>query len=115
MVHGWLDALSGNAVFVGLELLIVGVAIATVANLLGSRARTLVHAWATHGGWEVVRCRRCLFVAGGQIVLPGLPVFHLTLRSRSGRERTAFVRVGNLMLGALSDELAIQWVESAGR
>jgi hypothetical protein len=89
--------------------------VAIVANILGSRARALVYAWATHGGWEVAKCRRCFLYAGGQFVVPGLPVYRVTLKSRSGREREAVVRIGNFMVGALSDELAVQWVETAGR
>lgn len=115
MFHGWMDALSGDAVLVGLELLIVGLIVAAVAHWVGARSRVHVYTWASHGGWEIVRCRRCHLFAGGQLILPGVPVFRVTLRSRSGRERMALVRVGNLMLGALSDELDIEWVETAGR
>lgn len=115
MIQGWLDALGGNALLIGLELILLGMLVATVANILCTRARAMVYAWATHGGWEVTELRRCHFVAGGQIVLPGLPVYRVTLRSRSGRERQALVRVGNYMVGALSDELDIEWLETAGR
>ncbi len=116
MIQGWLiEMLSGNTVLVGLELLILGLFFAAIAHLLATRARGYVYVWAARGGWEITRCRRCLLVAGGQFVLPGMPVYRVTLRSRSGREREAYIRVGNYILGALSDELAIQWVETAGR
>lgn len=116
MFQGWLtDALRGDPVLIGAELLLIGLIVAAIAHLLGARSRSVVYSWATRGGWDVVGCRRCLFVAGGQFVIPGLPVYRVALRSRSGRERLAFIRVGNLMLGALSDELAIEWAEPAGR
>lgn len=116
MSHGWLsDALSGDSVLIGLELLVLGLVVASLAHLLASRAKSLVYAWAIHGGWEITRLRRCHVVAGGRVVLPGIPVYRVSVRSRSGRERAALVRVGNLMYGPLSDEVAIEWVENAGR
>jgi hypothetical protein len=115
MIQGWLTALGGNAVLIGLELLVLGLIVATVANILGSRARAMVYAWATQGGWEITDLRRCHLFAAGQFVLPGLPVYRVALKSRSGREREAFVRVGNFMVGALSDELDVEWVKTAGR
>lgn len=114
MLHGWF-ALSDSAIWTGVELLLLGLIVGVIAHLLTARSRAMVYSWAAHGGWEVVRCRRCHLFAGGQFILPSVPVFHVVLRSRSGRERAAIVRVGNLVFGALSDELGIEWVETAGR
>ena len=51
MIHGWLDAFGGNALLIGLELVLLGMLVATVANILATRARSMVYAWATHWGW----------------------------------------------------------------
>jgi hypothetical protein len=115
MIHGWLDALGGDALLIGLELVLLGMLVATAANILATRSRAMVYAWATHGGWEITQLKRCHIYAGGQVIFPGMPVYRVSLKSRSGREREALVRVGNYMVGPLSDELDIEWLETAGR
>ena len=90
-------------------MIIVGV-VGLLATLVHNRCRALIHDWAGRGGWSVLGLRRCWFGAPGFAFIPGMPVYRVTLMSRSGRTRTAHFRCGNLTLSVLSDELAIEWV-----
>ena len=90
-------------------MIIVGV-VGLLTTLVHNRCRALIADWANRSGWTIVGCRRCWFGTSQFAFIPGMPVYCVTLESRSGRSRTAYFRCGNLTLSVLSDELAVEWV-----
>lgn len=89
-------------------MIIVGV-VGLLTTLVHNRCRALIAEWADRGGWTVVRARRCWLPTEQFAFIPGMPVYRVTLESRSGRTRTAFFRCGNATLSVLSDDLAVEW------
>jgi hypothetical protein len=101
------SAVADTILFVAKLCCVVGI-IGLMIHLVHARCRALIDAWAQQGGWDVVRCRRCLLASPFAFV-PGMPVYRVQLASPSGRTRRAYVRVGNLIMSVLSDDLAVEW------
>lgn len=89
-------------------MIIVGV-VGLLTTLVHNRCRALIAGWAGRGGWTVVAAKRCWLGTSQFAFIPGMPVYSVTLASRSGKTRTAFFRCGNATLSVLSDELAVEW------
>lgn len=89
--------------------MVVGI-VGLLLTLVNNRCRTLIAAWAERGGWSIIRMRRCFLPTEAFSFLPGMPVYCVTLESRSGRTRTAYFRLGNMTLSVLSDDVAVEWV-----
>lgn len=95
-------------------MLVAGI-LAAVWYLIHSRCRTLIDAWAQHGAWDVVSCRRCLLRAGPFPPIPGMPIYRVELQNRHGRRREAYVRCGDPILSVIADAIAVEWVPVDGR
>ena len=108
MVEWNLLAVAGSGI--ALPLLLIAGIVAAASYLINARCRSLIDGWASHGAWEVVRCRRCLLRAGPFAPVPGMPIYHVELQNRFGRRREAYVRCGNVILSVLADDVAVAWV-----
>ncbi len=111
MFETWFGSMGGSPLF-WFEVSLVAAMIVTVVWLIHGRCRTLISKWAAHGGWEIVGCRRCVIDSGPFPLVPGMPIYRVELKSRSGRQREAYVRCGNFTLSVLADEVAVEWIES---
>ena len=114
MVDAWFGSMGGSPLF-WFEVVAVAAIVVMAMRMIHARCRTLIAKWADHGGWEIVGCRRCVIDSGPFPPVPGMPVYRVELKSRSGRQREAYVRCGNFTLSVLADEVAVEWVEPAAR
>ena len=108
MLQTWFGSAGADPLMFVVRLMLVVGLVGLLVHVVHARCVSLIGTWARRGGWDVVRCRRCL-IASPFAYVPGLPVYRVQLASVSGRTRMAYVRVGNLMMSVLSDELAVEW------
>jgi hypothetical protein len=104
-----LASAAADPISFALRLLIIVGVVGLMTTLVHNRCRALIAEWANRSGWTVVKARRCWFGTEQFTFIPGMPVYRVTLESRSGRTRMAYFRCGNATLSVLSDELAVEW------
>ena len=115
MLFHWIASAVADPLLLGSKLLLIGGLLGLVATLINARCQLLIAQWASRGGWDLIGCRRCFFGARPFGFLPGMPIYRVELKNRSGRQREAYVRCGDLTWSILSDALAVEWVEADGR
>jgi hypothetical protein len=76
-----------------------------------SRSASLLDGWAEREGVRIVSQEKCWFFKGPFFWTTGKgqDVYYVTVEDRSGRTRTAYVRVGGLFLGMFSDNVEVRW------
>ena len=80
-----------------------------------SRSLSILYRWVNENGLEllsreerwVMRGPFFWFTGNGQVV------YHVRVRDREGRERSAWVRRGGWFFGLLSDHADVQWDEDS--
>ena len=76
-----------------------------------SRSRTVLETWADENGFEIVRSEYCHFMRGPFFwtTSKGQTIYYVTVRERSGRVRTGWVRCGGYFMGLFSDAAEVRW------
>ena len=76
-----------------------------------SRSRTVLETWADENGFEIVRSEYCHFMRGPFFwtTSKGQTIYYVTVRDRSGRVRTGWVRCGGYFMGLFSDAAEVRW------
>jgi hypothetical protein len=92
--------------------ILVGVAGLTL-HLVGNRCAELIFRWAADHGITIVRYHKRYVRTGPFKWTPGVPVYHVTIDAGGGKTRHAFLRLGNPVLGVISDEVEVAWVRPA--
>lgn len=76
-----------------------------------SRSTSLLDGWAEREGVRILAREKCWFFKGPFFwtTSKGQDVYYVTVEDRSGRTRTAYVRVGGMFLGMFSDNVEVRW------
>jgi hypothetical protein len=87
------------------------------------RAKAVLRAWATKGGFQILAFQKTNITGRGPFNWwtnsPNQAIYHIRVRDREGRERSAWVRCGSYFGGVLfSNKAEVRWEvtrEPAGR
>jgi hypothetical protein len=90
-------------------LLVLAGFVGLLGHLVSQRARSAVFAWAAANGYDVLALDRRRVRTGPFSVWVGLPIFHVVVADRGGREREGYLRCGDWLMGVLSDEVEVAW------
>jgi hypothetical protein len=108
-----------SVIIVVLALLIALVAVGAFSGwiwLYALRARKMLRAWATKGGYQIVRFEKKNWTNRGPFGWwtnsPYQSIYHIRVRDQKGRERLAWVRCGSYLGGDLfSNRIEVRWEE----
>jgi hypothetical protein len=103
-----------------IRILLIGLVL--TAALIGwfwlsiSRVRAVLRAWAAKGGFKILAFQRTNWTGRGPFNWwtngRHQAIFHVRVRDKEGRERSAWVRSGNYFGGVLfSNQAEVKWEE----
>ena len=100
-------------------LLIALVVIAAVFGLWWlalSRAKTILRKWASESGFQILSCENRYLIGTGPFKWwtnsRNQIIYHVRVRDREGRERSAWVRCGSYLGGVVfSNQVEVRWDE----
>jgi hypothetical protein len=76
-----------------------------------SRSGSVLEKWAAENGYQIIHSEYCHFMRGPFFwtTSKGQTVYHVTVRTDSGKIRTGWVRCGGFFLGLFSDAAEVRW------
>lgn len=102
-------------VLIGFILLFASVGLSSMA-LMSSRSKTILKLWADANGFELLDSEERHLRLGPFFFRTsrGQTVFYVTIRTRDGCIRKAWVRCGHWFGGVMfSDQATVEWAEAA--
>jgi len=99
------------------------IALVAIAVFIGwfwlhlSRAKAILRAWAAEGGFQILGSEKSYMIGTGPFKWwtnsRNQIVYHVRVRDREGRERSAWVRCGSYLGGVLfSQKAEVRWEET---